>query len=347
MRAQRTLEDARIAFEDTEVRAPSRGVILGRSVEVGTVIQSASQGVSGGSVLLTMANLDTVQVRTLVDETDIGKINAGLPVTIRVDAFPNQPFQGMVLKIEPEALEEQNVTMFPVLVRIANPQGLLRPGMNSEVEIHIGSREGVLAVPNAALRTQRDVNSAAEVLGLDPTTVQEQLANGRQNRSGDQASTVALNGDAATGQDENTIEVRGQTVTLPNGVTRSQVQPILDKVQSDGFQSLSPDERSLVQRVFRAAGGRGGNRAGRRRAQAAESNFQFGGDYIVFVLRDGLPTAVRIRTGLTDLDFSEVVSGITAQDTVLVLPSAGLIRNQQQTQERIQRFTNNGLTGRR
>jgi HlyD family secretion protein len=120
VRAERNLEDSRIAFEDTEVRAPAAGVVLSRNVEVGSVIQSASQNVSGGSVLLRMADLDTMQVRTLVDETDIGKLSPGLPVSITVDAYPGRNFSGSVLKIEPEALEQQNVVMFPLLVRIGN-----------------------------------------------------------------------------------------------------------------------------------------------------------------------------------------------------------------------------------
>ena len=66
--------------------------------------------------------------------------------------------------------------MFPVQVRIDNRGGLLRPGMNSEVEIHVGERDDVLAVPNAALRTQRDVGSAAQVLGLSAEEVQRELA---------------------------------------------------------------------------------------------------------------------------------------------------------------------------
>src|SRR5918997_6939674 len=118
-----------------------------------------------------MADLNLVQVRTLVDETDIGKIQVGQLATVTVDAYPARPFQGSVLKIEPQAQTEQNVTMFPVLVRIDNREGLLRPGMNAEVEIHIGRRSNVLAVPNAALRTQRDVGSAAQVLGLNPEEV--------------------------------------------------------------------------------------------------------------------------------------------------------------------------------
>src|SRR3989449_825622 len=155
-------------MEDTQVRAPLKGTIIQKNVELGTVISSPTKDVGGGTVLLRMANLDTVQVSALVDETDVGKVQPGVPVTITVDAFPNRPFDGQVLKIEPQAQVNQNVTMFPVLVNILNPGHLLKPGMNTEVEIHIGQRQGVLAIPNAALRTQRDVASAAQVLGLDP-----------------------------------------------------------------------------------------------------------------------------------------------------------------------------------
>src|ERR671926_1015529 len=123
-----------------------------------------------------MADLNQVQVRTLVDETDIGKLQPDQRATVTVDAYPQRPFDGTVVKIEPQALTEQNVTMFPVLIRIDNKEGLLRPGMNAEVEIHVGRRDDVLAVPNAALRTQRDVGSAAQVLGLSPEDVQKQLA---------------------------------------------------------------------------------------------------------------------------------------------------------------------------
>jgi HlyD family secretion protein len=116
-----------------------------------------------------------------------------------VAAFPPQPFQGEVLKIEPQAQTEQNVTMFPVLVRIDNRQGLLRPGMNAEVEIHVGEREGVLTVPNAALRTQRDVGSAAQVLGLDPTQVQRELAEGQASLGGAAGGSNRAGGDSTRG----------------------------------------------------------------------------------------------------------------------------------------------------
>ena len=60
-----------------------------------------------------------------------------------------------------------------------------------------------------------------------------------------------------------------------------------------------------------------------------------GGDYIVFVKRGAVIKPVPIHTGLTDLDYSEVVSGLSEGDTVLVLPSASLLASQREFQERI------------
>jgi HlyD family secretion protein len=284
VRSQVDVDNAKIQLEDTDVRAPITGTVLEKDVERGQVIASATSNVSGGTTLMKMANLNQVQVRTLVDETDVGKVQPGQRATVTVDAFPNRPFTGTVLKIEPQAQTEQNVTMFPVLVRIGNEEGLLRPGMNTEVEIHVGRRDSVLAVPSAALRTARDVGSAAQVLGLDPAAVQRQLA---AARPAERDSTGQASMGAAT--------------------------PV-------GSGNRSPS----------------GARARRGAPQGSGSR------YIVFVKRNGKPTPVWIRTGLTDMDYSEVLEGLTASDSVLVLPSASLVQSQQDSRERVNRITGGG-----
>ncbi|UCF21111.1 MAG: efflux RND transporter periplasmic adaptor subunit [Gemmatimonadota bacterium] len=338
VRAQRSLEDARIAAEDTEVKAPISGVIIQKNIEVGSVISSATREVGGGTVLLQMANLDTVQVRALVDETDIGKIRPGLEVTITVDAYPNRPFQGRVLKVEPQATVTQNVTMFPVLVRIPNAGSLLKPGMNSEVEVHVGSREGVIAVPNAALRTDRDVGSAAQVLGLDPAGVNEQIAAARG--ATDRSMAAVGESDGATdgqGSSGETITWRGREMRLPEGVSADAVRALQAKFEGasdmrEVFSSLTPAERNLMQQLREAMGGGGG---GPGHGGSATDAALSGGNYVVFALRGGVPEPVPVRTGLTDLDYSEVVSGLSVGDTVLVLPSASLLASQQEFQERV------------
>ncbi|MHB1326821.1 MAG: efflux RND transporter periplasmic adaptor subunit [Gemmatimonadales bacterium] len=347
IRAQVAVEEARIAMEDTDVLAPIAGTIIAKNVERGQVISSPTRDVGGGTVLLTMADLSLVQVRTLVDETDIGKIRAGLRATVTVDAYPNQPFHGEILKIEPLAETLQNVTMFPVLVRIDNRNGLLKPGMNADVELHIGRRDSVLAVPNAALRTQRDVGSAATVLGISDGDLQTMLAEARRvseaaaQPAGAPRDSAAA--PAAAPAASNTMTTPdGRTITLPEGVTAEQARGIMRKRFSG--ETLTAQEQQVMQqlqRTFRGgAGGGGGARGGR--PSAAGNDFQFGGDYIVFVIRDGRPTPVLVRTGLTDLDYSEVVRGLKAEDSVLVLPSASLVQQQQEQRTRINQMTGGG-----
>ena len=356
IRAESDLENARDRMNDTKLRAPLAGTIITKNVELGTVISSPTTDVGGGTVLFKMANLDTVQIRALVDETDIGKVQPGMLSTITVDAYPNRPFEGSVLKIEPQATVQQNVTMFNVLVRIPNPSHLLKPGMNTEVEIHVGRRDNALAIPNAALRTQRDVASAAQVLGLDPNAVEQQLAAARQPQGGaggasnrDSASlgggvasrdSTARRDSAATAGGGNTMTTPdGRTIQLPPGVTEAQVRSAFQKRMSG--QELTPAEQNAMT-AMRAAfqrmgGGGGGQSGGFRRNQGEQSS------YIVFTLKNGKPTPVQIRTGLTDLDFIEVLSGLTEQDTVLVLPSASLINSQRDMQQRMRNV--GGLPG--
>jgi len=346
VRAERSAEDAKISFEDTDVRAPMTGTLIEKAVEVGTVITSATSNVSGGAVLLRMANLDTVQVRSLVDETDIGKIQPGMSVTITVDAYPNRPFRGQVLKIEPQATVTQNVTMFPVLMRIANDNDLLKPGMNAEVEVSIGRQRDVVAVPNAALRTANDMSSAAIVLGLDPVVVQEQLAAARQRpQDGEGGTTMAGSVRDSEGDAQETVSFNGREIPVPEGLTKAQIEGVMAKMQGGGgFQSLTAADRQILGQLRGPGGGGqggrggpgGGNRGGQQQSSTAGL---FGGNYVVFLMRAGEITAVPVETGLTDLDYSEVISGLSDADTVLVLPSASLLRSQAEFSERIQRMT--------
>jgi HlyD family secretion protein len=353
--AQVELDNAKIAMEDTDVLAPISGTIISKTVERGQVISSPTSDVGGGTVLLKMADLNLVQVRTLVDETDIGKIRPGLRASVTVGAYPNQPFEGAVLKIEPQAETVQNVTMFPVLVRIENRSGLLKPGMNSDVEIHIGRRDSVLAVPNAALRTQRDVGSAAQVLGIADEKLRGLLAEAQQRRDSlRQAQQGGPRPDSArpdTARRQpagNTYTMRdGREIKLPEGVTAPQVDAMFAKFRNR--EQLTPADQALMQKLRESGafgrgmgggmggGGFGGGGGGFGQARPS-SDYQFGGDYIVFVRRNGEPVPIYIRTGLTDLDYSEVVSGLSERDSVLILPSASLVQQQQESQRRAAQF---------
>jgi HlyD family secretion protein len=166
------VENARIALDDTEVRAPGAGTILTRRVEPGQVISSPTMDVGGGTLLMTMADLGQVRIRARVDETDIGKLAPGMRATVTVASYPGRTFAGTIEKIEPQAIVEQNVTLFPVLIALPNADGLMRPGMNVDVKFDVARREQVLAIPVTALRTERDTATTAKLLGLDEAALQ-------------------------------------------------------------------------------------------------------------------------------------------------------------------------------
>jgi HlyD family secretion protein len=317
------LENAKIALEDTEVRAPINGTIIAKNVERGAVISSPVSDVGGGTVLLKMADLTLVQVKTFVDETDIGKLRVGLEANVTVDAYPNRPFKGELLKIEPQADTIQNVTMFPVLVRIDNKDGYLKPGMSANVRIGVGERLNVLAVPNAALRTERDVTSAAGVLGITEEALKPML----------EAAKAKAEPPAVTPSPDGGVELPAANGAAPAATKGAPTgQPVAGQTAAGGQRGAGGAPS--------AAGGRGGNggqRGGRGDAMS-------GGKYIVFVLRDGNPTPVYVQTGLTDLDYSEIKSGLNEGDQVLLLPSASLIQGQQNLQNRMKSMSG-GLPG--
>lgn len=172
VRAETSLRLAREKRQDVTIRAPINGTVLERNVEPGQIVASATANVSGGTALFLMADLSTMQVRTKVDEVDIGDVHGGQQARVTVEAYPNRTFVGTVAKIEPQAVVEQNVTLFPVLVRLDNSEGLLRVGMNAEVSFEIASRPDAVAVPNSAVVTLRDARTAAAALGLDPASLQ-------------------------------------------------------------------------------------------------------------------------------------------------------------------------------
>ena len=361
--SQVALENAQITLEDCEVRAPVTGTILSKSVEPGTVIQSTTQAVSGGTALMQMADLTNVQIRTRVDETDIGKVQPGMPTKVTVAAYPNQPFDGVVLKVEPQAVVEQNVTMFSVLIKIANREGLLKPGMNADVKIRIANRDSVAAVPTAALRADTDVPTSAKMLGIEEGQLRKQIwpAAKPAEQSGSTKNTITL--------------PNGREIPLPEGVDAVAVKALMEKRR--GGEELSEADRALMRKVFQGAGfgggqgggpgGQAGGAAGGRpggggfgggagggfpgggfpggfagggagnaavAAAARPSYYQFGGEYWVIVLRNDQPVPISVKTGLTDLEYSEIVSGLEPGDRVLLLPSTSLFEQQ----ERLQQF---------
>lgn len=146
-----SVEQALIDLERTFIRSPIDGIVIDRAVNVGQTVAAALNA----PVLFTIAqDLSEMQVETAVDEADIGRIREGLPVTFTVDAYPGRSFSGRVEQVRRKPEEVQNVVTYTVIVSAANPRGELLPGMTANVQVVMNRRDGVLRVPNAALRFQ-------------------------------------------------------------------------------------------------------------------------------------------------------------------------------------------------
>ena len=337
VKARTNFDLAEIRLNDVTIRAPLAGTILTRTVEEGTVIQSASQNVSGGTTLFTMAALEAMRVRTMVDETDMGDLNAGMPANVSVEAYPGRVFEGSVEKIEPQAETVQNVTMFPVIVLLDNSSGLLKSGMNAEVEILIDEAEGVVLIPNNTVVTMRDAMPAAMALGLDP----EELDFGGMR--GGRAGGGATRGETqapATQAPAGAAPADGATAPAEGGASRPTFDSIRARIQRG---EISQDSARALMAGMRTRGGAaaappeamatGG--AGSRGTALASNRGAARPAMVFIVAADGTIEPRMVRIGLNDWDNTQVVSGLEDGETIAVIGAAQLQAQQAEMLERI------------
>jgi HlyD family secretion protein len=294
-RAETNFELAELQLNDVTIRAPLAGTILTRNVEEGSVIQSASGNVSGGTALFTMAALASMRVRTLVDETDMGDLRAGMVATVSVEAYPGQTFRGEIEKIEPQAVVQQNVTMFPVIVTLDNAQGLLKSGMNAEVEILIDQANDVILIPNNTVVQMQDVAAAAAALGLDPESID--MAQLRARPAGAAAGAEGAAAPAAGAMNIDSLRARVQRGEIPQ------------------------DSMRALMAAFRGAAG---GARGQRGAQAV-TNPRAPRPAVVFVMTaSGTPEPRAITIALNDWDNTQVLSGLEEGEMVTAIGAAQL-----------------------
>lgn len=146
-KATADLAEARADLAKAVVSAPFAGTVS--SVEV-----KAGQAVAENAPLLTLIDTAKMIITLQVDETDIAKVKAGQEVDLSLDAYPNQSFKGKVVRIAPQAVQQNNISIFNVEVELANQDGRIRAGMTADGEILVAREENVLLVPLAAVQRQ-------------------------------------------------------------------------------------------------------------------------------------------------------------------------------------------------
>ncbi|MGH7669715.1 MAG: efflux RND transporter periplasmic adaptor subunit [Gemmatimonadaceae bacterium] len=376
VRQQANLDIAGQALADATVRAVTTGTIIEKDVQVGQIIQSGTNSVSGGTTLLKMADLTHVRMRAYFNETDIGNIHANEPATVTVDAFPDRRFEGKVEKIEPQAVVQQGVTMFPVLVNLENFDGALRPGMNGEVSALVDQRVSVVAVPNDALKTTREGVTVAAMLGLNPDSVQTQIRaqmGGGFASAGAGASTGGRRGNGRRGgfqqvevTDKDCASVNAAYQEFPkekkelDGLSAKMRDPDADRralmTQMEPLYTTMGVDRAKAgacqRRAMQVAGGPGattatprGGRAGANAGIAEQTTSVRPRTGLVFVAdSNGFKPRV-VMLGQSNFDYTEAVSGLKDGEKIVMLNVLAIQAAREQQQNRFRQTQASPLGG--
>ncbi len=223
-RAEAQVNNARIMLDYTTIRAPRDGVILEKLVEQGTIITSGRSSVAQGTDIVKLGDLTRMFAEVSLDEADVGRARVGQEVTITIDAFPEKKFKGVVTRISPQAVTQQNITTVLVKIEIENPAAQLKPGMTASCEFLVNEADNVLFLPSRAVR---------EVMGQYMVSIKK---NGQVTEV---PIKVGLVGD--------------DRIEIQEGLTEGQ-EVILPSLSMQSFQSEEGRDRAR-ERGRRAAGG--------------------------------------------------------------------------------------------
>ncbi|PWB72037.1 hypothetical protein C3F09_07235 [candidate division GN15 bacterium] len=223
-------------LKKAKITAPMDGIVTLVDCEVGE-IAAAQTAFTQGKTLLTIANLDVYEVEVEVDETEVGKIGAGQPVKIEVDACPDTAFTGTVAEIGNTAIfkglgTQDQSTNFKVKVEFHEASSKIRPGMSATVDITTNKREKVLSVPYSAVVVRSfDLDSLKKAREGKPT---ESAGTGGVQAAESTSDTVAKPG-------QNRKELKGvflikngkaEFVEVQTGIADQKNIEVLSGVQS-------------------------------------------------------------------------------------------------------------------
>jgi HlyD family secretion protein len=156
------------------VTSPMDGVVIRRPVELGDTVMSGVSSFNAGTVLMTVADVETMIIKAGINEVDIGKVRLEQPVKVTLDAYPKVKFAGTIKRIAPAARLEEKVKVFDVEIGIDRQGNELRTGMTANIDVIGDKRAGVLAVPVEAIFKKDE----AEVVYVRKPEPEKQAASG-------------------------------------------------------------------------------------------------------------------------------------------------------------------------
>jgi len=312
------VENARVDLERCTISSPIDGIVMNKQTEEGKTVAASLNA----PVLFTIANdLARMQITAAVSEADIGSVAVGHEVTFTVDAFPGRSFRGDVVQVRNAPKTVSNVVTYDTIINVNNGDLKLRPGMTANVSIIVARRNGVVRLPNSALRVR--IPEGVEVKGLPAPAP----AAAKAEKSGAPATgntTTAAAAPAASGGEGQRGNRGGG-----NGEGRGG--------RGGGmFGNLTPEQRTVMREIMQQVGVdfRAGPPTTEQRAQIRKLMLERGlpvpeeaprpGEVVittrtVYLQRTpgGIPEAVSVKAGITDGSATEIVEGLKEGDVVV------------------------------
>lgn len=186
--AQIQVEQARANLQGAVIVAPFDGVIAAVTGNVGEQV--------GASPIITIIDLTSMRIEANIDETDIGQIAVGQPVSITLDSLPDLHLPGRVTAIAPSANMQSGVVTYVVHVLPTQADARLRAGLTATASIIVEQRHNVLYVPNRAVKNVRGMR-IVQVARPDGQIVEKEVRTGISDDSNTEIVSGLSDGDIA------------------------------------------------------------------------------------------------------------------------------------------------------
>ncbi len=164
--ARSTMAQASVGLGYATLRAPMDGVVTARRIELGETAVPGIQN-QAGTVLVTVSDMSKVEAEMEVDEASIPTVRLGQKAQVRIDAYPNQTYDGEVTEVGGSPILKASTNeaiKFKVKVWIKNPPLTIKPGLSAQADIYTGSRDQVIAIPIQSLVTREIKAKPGETL---------------------------------------------------------------------------------------------------------------------------------------------------------------------------------------
>lgn len=326
------LNIAKVNLDNTFIRSPVDGVVIGRNVDIGQTVAASLQA----PTLFTIAqDLREMQVETNVDEADIGQISSGQKATFTVDSFAGRNFQGTVTQVRKQPQEVQNVVTYTVVINVDNADLRLLPGMTANVEVKVSDRKNVPRIPNTALRfTPPGKEPVATNAGArrgpggpggpgvrGPGGDPQVRRAAAQKRMNELAEFLGLSEEQKSQVRNLNRQMFQRMRAMRQAGGGPELRETLRRMRRDNNQKILALLNPAQQQKFRA-------RVTERRANPASPAH-------VWILEDGEPKRVRVFIGVGDGKSTEMVRGPLQEGDVVL---TGINRSAEASSNRFFRF---------